>query len=92
MQYVKCLFGFCLVPESDESSNDVFNDPSDDKEEEKSDDILIYYRAVWTRSFSFTCYIANLQLVDLQELVAFYSYKRPFQIVSFALMILLVLS
>ena len=32
-----------------------------------------------------------LQLVDIQEPVATYSYKRPFQLVSFILVILLVL-
>ena len=30
-----------------------------------------------------------LQLVDIQELVAPYSYKRPFQIFSFVLLLLL---
>ena len=73
MQYVKCLFGFCLVPESGESSDNVSNKSSDDKEDEESDEILIYYHSVWTRSFSFAYSIADLQLVDPQELVATYS-------------------
>ena len=54
--------------------------------------MLIYYCAVWTFSCSFECSIAALQLVDIQELVAPYSYKRPFQLVSFVLLLLLVLS
>ena len=92
MYHVKCLFGFCLVPESDESSGDVSNESSDDKEDEESDEIQIYYRAIWTRSCSFTCFITDFNLVDLQELVALYSYKHPFQLVSFVLLLLLVLS
>ena len=35
MYYVKCLFGFCLVPEPDESSDDVSNESSDDEEDEE---------------------------------------------------------
>ena len=31
MYYVKWLFGFCLVPESYESSEDVSNELSDDE-------------------------------------------------------------
>ena len=87
MYYVKCLFGFCLVPKSDESYDDVSNESFDDKEDKESDKISIYYRAVWTRSCS-----SALQIVDLQELVAFYSYKRLFQLVSLVLLIILVLS
>ena len=92
MQYVKCLVGFCLVPESYESSDDVSNESYDDKEDKESDKNSIFYRAVCTRSCSFACYIAALQIVDLQELVAFYSYKRLFQLVSFVLLIIIVLS
>ena len=92
MQYVKCFVGFCLVPESDESSNDVSDESSDEYEDKESDKISIYFRAVWTRSCSFACSIAVLQLVDNQELVATYSYKRPFQLVSFIIMLLLLLS
>ena len=33
------LVGFCLVPESDESSGDVSNDSSKDDEDEESDEI-----------------------------------------------------
>ena len=33
-----------------------------------------------------------LQFVDIKELVAPYSYKRPFQLVSFVLMLILELS
>ena len=33
-----------------------------------------------------------LQFVDLKELVAHYSYKRPFQLVSFVLVLILALS
>ena len=92
MYYVKCLFGFCLVPESDESSDDVSNELSDEKEDKESDEIPMYYRAVWTRSCSLACFIAALQLVYLQEMFAPHSYNLPFQIVSFVLLIILVLS
>ena len=37
MYYVKCLFGFCLVPESDYSSEDVSNESSDNKEDKESE-------------------------------------------------------
>ena len=33
-----------------------------------------------------------LQLVDLQEFVAPYSYKRPFQLVSFVFLLILMIS
>ena len=92
MQYVKCLLGFCLVPESDESPYDVSNESFDDGEGKESDEISIYYCAVWTSSCSFAFYVGALQLVDLQELVSFYSYKRPFPLVSFILLLILVLS
>ena len=83
MYYVKCLFGFCLVPESDESADNFPYESSDDKEDEESYKISIYSRDVWTCSCYFACYIAALRFVDFQELVAFYSYKRPFQIFLF---------
>ena len=66
MQYVKCLVGFSLVPESDEPSDDVYDESSDDDEEEESDEISIFFRAVWIRSCSFECSVAALQLVDIQ--------------------------
>ena len=91
MQYIKCLVDFCLVPESDDSSNGVSEVSSDDYEDEESDEISIYFRVVWTHYFSFACSIAALQLVDIQELVAPYSYKHPFQLVSFILLLLLVI-
>ena len=40
------LVGFCLVPDSDESSNDVSEDSFEENEGEESDEILIYFRAV----------------------------------------------
>ena len=92
MQYVKCLVGFCLVPESDESSDDVSDKSSDDDEDEESDKVLIYFCAVWTRSCSFVCSIADFHIVDPQEIVAPYSNKRPFKIVSLVILLLLVLS
>ena len=91
MQYVKCLFGFCLVLESDESYDDDSKESFDDEEDEESDEISINYRAIWTRSFSVTCYIEALQLVNIQELVSSYSYKRPFHVVSFVPLLILVL-
>ena len=92
MQYVKCLVDFFLVPESDESSDDVSDQSSNDDEDEESDEIQIYLCSVWARSCYFACSIAALHLVDIQELVAPYSCKRPFQIVEFILLLLLVLS
>ena len=86
-----CLFGFCFVPKSDESSDDFSNESSDDKEDEESEEISIYYFAVWTRSCSFACSIAALQIVDLQGLATPYSYRRTFQLVSFILLFLIVL-
>ena len=59
MKYGKCLFCFFLVPESYESSDDVSNKSSDDDEKKESDKILIYFCAVWTRSCSFACSIAD---------------------------------
>ena len=53
------LFGFCLVTESYESSNDVSDELSEDDEDKKSDEISIYLCAVWTRSCSFVCSIAD---------------------------------
>ena len=87
MYYVKCLVGFYLVPESDESSGDVSEESSDDDEDEESDDISIYFCALWTSSCSFTFSIAALQLVDLQEIVYPYSYKRLFKLDSFVLLL-----
>ena len=78
MWYVKCLVSFCLVPESYESSDNVSDESSDDDEDEELDEISIYFRAVWTHSCSFACSIAPLQIVDIQELVATHSFKRPF--------------
>ena len=92
MQYVKCLVGFCLVLESYESSNDVSDESSDDDEDEESGKIYIYFCSLWTRSCYYVCSIEALHLVNIQELVAPYSYKCPFQHVSFVIKILLVVS
>ena len=92
MYYIQVLVGFCLVPEADQSSGDVSDESYNDDEDEESDIISIYFCAVWTRSCSFVCSIADLQLVYLQELVAPDLYKRQFQLVPFVLLILLVLS
>ena len=35
------LIGFCLVPESDESSDDVFNESYEDDEDEESEEMSI---------------------------------------------------
>ena len=67
------LVKFCLVLESDKSSDDVFISSSEDDEDKESDEISIYLCAVWTRSCYFACSIADLRLVDLHELVDFYS-------------------
>ena len=53
------LVGFCLVLELYESSNNVSDESSEDNEDEESDKISIYFCAVWTRSYSFACYVAD---------------------------------
>ena len=58
LDYVTGLVGFCLVPESDKSYDDISNASSEDDEDEESDEISIYFCAVWTHSFSFSCSIA----------------------------------
>ena len=60
-------------------------------EDKESYEISIYFCTVWARFCSYECSIADLQLVDIQELVAPYSCKRPFQLVSFVILLLLVL-
>ena len=56
---VSGLVGFCLVPESDESFDDVSDESSEDNEDEESDEIPIYFCAVWTRYCSFACSVAG---------------------------------
>ena len=46
------LVGFCLVPESDESSDNDYNESSKDDEDEESDEISIVFCAIRTRSCS----------------------------------------
>ena len=53
------LVGFCLVPNSYESSENVSDESSEDNEDEESDEITIYFCAVWTRYCSFACSIAD---------------------------------
>ena len=53
------LVGFCHVPKSDESSNDVSDESSEENEDEELDKISIYLCAVWARYFSFVCSIAD---------------------------------
>ena len=53
--------GFCLLPESDDSSDDVSNESSEDNEDEESEKISIYFRAVWTHYFSFVCSVADFE-------------------------------
>ena len=38
---VNSLVGFCLVPESDESSEDVSNEPYKDDKDKESDEVSI---------------------------------------------------
>ena len=52
------LVGFCLVPESDESSEYVSNESSEEDEDKESDKMPIIFSAIWTHSCSFVCYIA----------------------------------
>ena len=92
MQYVKCLVCFFLVAQSDESSNNISDKSSDDNEDKESKEIWMYFRSVWTRSCSFACSIAALHIGGIQELVAPCSYKRPFKLVTFVLLLLLVIS
>ena len=49
---VTSLVHFILVPESYESSDDVYNESSEEDEDEESDEILIYFCAIWTHSCS----------------------------------------
>ena len=55
---VTVLVGFCLVPESDGSSENIFKESSDDDEDEELEKISIYFCAVWTRYCSFACSIS----------------------------------
>ena len=55
------LVGFCLVPESDESYDNVSDESSEDKEDKESDKISIYFFAIWTRSCYFACSIAAFE-------------------------------
>ena len=91
MYYVKCLVDFCSVPESDESSDNFSNESSEDDEDKESDEISIYFCAVLKLFCSFACSIVALQIFDIQEIVAPYSYTLPFQLVSFVLLLLIVL-
>ena len=52
------LVGFCLVPESDESSNNVYDKSYEDDKDEESDKIPIYFCDVWTCSCTFACSVA----------------------------------
>ena len=52
---VTVLVGICLLPESDESSDNVSNKSSED---EDSDEITIVFYAIWTHSYSL---IASIQ-------------------------------
>ena len=53
------LVGFYIVPEPDNSSHDVSDDSFEDDEDKESDEISIYFCAIWTRSCSFACSIAD---------------------------------
>ena len=55
------LVGFSLVPEWDESSDNVVNESFEDDEAEESDKISIYLYAVWTHSCSFAFSIADFE-------------------------------
>ena len=46
------LVCFCLLSESDESSDDVSNKSFEDNEDEELDEISIQFCTVWTRSCS----------------------------------------
>ena len=46
------LVDFCLVPESDESSDGVSKESSEDDKGEESDEISIYFCSIQTRSCS----------------------------------------
>ena len=52
------LVGFCLVSDSDESSDDVSDESFEDDRNEETDEISIYLCGVWTSSCSFACSIA----------------------------------
>ena len=52
------LVVFCLVLESDETSNDVSSNSSDYYEDKESEKYSIYFCTVWTHSCYFECSIA----------------------------------
>ena len=52
LDYVTGLVFFFLLPESDNSSDDVSNESSEDNEDEESDEISIYFCAIRTHSCS----------------------------------------
>ena len=52
---VTSLVGFCLVLESYESSNYLLDGSSEDDEDKESNEIPIYFCALWTRSCYFAC-------------------------------------
>ena len=85
------LVGFCPVPELYESSNNVFDESSEDDEDRnptKFQPISVQYGHVLV---ILRVPLRLVQIIDLQEPVAPYSYNRPFQL-FFLLRLLLVLS
>ena len=56
---VTSLVGFSLVPESDESSDNVSDESSDNDEDKESDEISIYLCSVLTRYCSLACSVAD---------------------------------
>ena len=86
------LVVFCLAPESDDSSKDVSDKSSGDDEDEESDNISIYFRCVWTRSFSFAFSIAAYAACWSSGTCCSLFIQASISDFSFVLLLLLVIS
>ena len=65
---------FCLLPESDESSENLFDKSSENDEDEESDKFHYIYVSYGHVLVTLRLPLRILQLVDIQELVAAYLY------------------
>ena len=78
------LVGIFLLPESDESSDDIFNKSSEDKD---SDEIIIVFCAIWTRSYSLIASIQTRSYFLIESL-----WRNVFSIFSLASFIISITS
>ena len=77
------LVGFCLVPESDESSDNVSDKSSEDDEDEESDKISIFFVLYGHVLVPLHVPLRIFHIFDLQEFSAPYSCKRSFGLFVF---------